>query len=505
MGTVKHYKALTEVKMKAFLIACLGISVVLAQKGKGEWTPPPKDGWTPPPKGEWTPPPKGSWTPPEGGFTPPEGGFTPPNGGPPNGGPPNGGPPNGGPTEGPTEAPVIPDEQPTEPTACTEANAGRCECADTAEGFQTYTFWLGNVQRCFTVFHPVSRHGQSLPVVLAPNCYAKDKLSGIEGMKAYSDGNAAATRYGFARIGLSTPDGAWTFGNDGVVNDEKPMPCSDEDSKDMPYLKAIFNFIESNPDQFDASKIYAQGFSQNSMFSAYIGFCFSDKVLGIWQGGSGMALTGMSPNLPGCQGQVTASAYSSCSNCNQFIEDHFRNECQYWPIYPCYSEKKPMVDCVADYFNDMIANDKVEPEIYSSALYMYERLLNEGHDARLLRFSPSDDGTIPGQHQDPKNKEHWQVGCLGITAPCSSACESAFMSCVESKNPATASDRADAFETCMDLSTFEGLGCDAECAPTYAMLAASETPTVVMFENFGAGSSSPSARPAESLCVATSN
>ena len=29
------------------------------------------------------------------------------------------------------------------------------------------------------------------------------------------------------------------------------MPCSDEDSKDMPYLKAIFNFIESNPDQFD--------------------------------------------------------------------------------------------------------------------------------------------------------------------------------------------------------------------------------------------------------------
>ena len=87
-----------------------------------------------------------------------------------------------------------PDEQPTEPTACTDANAGRCECADTSEGFQTYTFWLGDVQRCFTVFHPNSRASEVLPVLLAPNCYAKDKLSGIEGIKASSDGNAAATR-----------------------------------------------------------------------------------------------------------------------------------------------------------------------------------------------------------------------------------------------------------------------------------------------------------------------
>ena len=94
-------------------------------------------------------------------------------------------------------------------------------------------------------------------------------------------------------------------GNDGVVNDENPMPCSEEDSKDIPYLQAVFDFIDANPDQFDASKIYAQGFSQNSMFSAYIGFCFHEKVLAIWQGGSGLAYTGVGPNLPGCQAQVS--------------------------------------------------------------------------------------------------------------------------------------------------------------------------------------------------------
>ena len=64
-------------------------------------------------------------------------------------------------------------------------------------------------------------------------------------MSSRSGGNQAASRYGFARFGLSTPDGKWSFGNNGVVNDEYPMPCSDEDSKDIPYLREIFRFIEA--------------------------------------------------------------------------------------------------------------------------------------------------------------------------------------------------------------------------------------------------------------------
>ena len=124
-------------------------------------------------------------------------------------------------------------------------------------------------------------------------------------MTGRSAGNVAASRYGFARFGLSTPDGGWSFGNDGVVNAEStPMPCADADSRDIPYLKVVFAFIESNPERFDASRIFAAGFSQNSMFSAYIAFCFNDKVRGVWQGGSGLALAGEKPYLPGCQAQV---------------------------------------------------------------------------------------------------------------------------------------------------------------------------------------------------------
>ena len=45
-------------------------------------------------------------------------------------------------------------------------------------------------------------------------------------------------------------------------------------------------------------------------------------------------------------------------------------------------------------------------------------MLEEGHDPRLLRFDPSADETIKGGHQDPKNLDYWQVGCLGITESC---------------------------------------------------------------------------------------
>merc|ERR1711971_909272 len=394
MGRVFSEVNMGAASLKTFrslAILALIVGSTFGQKGsKGSWTKP--DGWTPNP----------DWTPPSGAT----GGGGKGSGG-------SKGPPTAGPTttSGPTTTAVIPDEQPVVPTACTDANAGRCECGDTSKGFQTYTFWLGDVQRCFTVFHPPSRASEVLPVVLAPNCYAKDKLQGIEALNAKSDGNAAAVRFGFARIGLSSPDGAWTFGNDGVVNDEKPMPCSEEDSKDIPYVQAVFDFIESNPEQFDASKIYAQGFSQNSMFSAYIGFCFSEKVLAIWQGGSGMAYTGQPHNLPGCQAHVKASVFAECDSCNECMEDFPCEECQYWPIYPCYSATKPMVDCLAVYDNDAIAVSVEDPDTYNSATYMYDKLVAEGHDARLFRFSKPDDETINGGHSDPKNKEYWQVGC----------------------------------------------------------------------------------------------
>lgn len=391
------------------------------------------------------------------------------------------------------------------PTPCNPQNPGRCECGDVSRGFQTYTFTSGGEQRCFTVYHPVELASQPLPAYLFSQCYAADELQGLEMTNENSPSNAAAGRYGFARIGLSTPDGNWQFGNDGVVNDEYPQPCSNADSKDNAYLRTVFDFIDNNPDQFDGSRIYAEGFSQNSMFSAHIGHCFQDRVTGIWQGGSGMSLTGQRPYTPGCEGQVEHSVWEQCGgNCDQCIQQNgFCSDCKYWPIYPCYSPAKPMVVCLHEYTNDGISVDQVNPDVNSTALYMNAALKAEGHDARLLRFSPSPDNSIEGGHRDPNNGAYWHVGCLGITAPCSLQCEAAFLECIETRGPFnTALDRARAFDECMRLPGFAALpGCADDCAPTYDMLAAGEEPTTAEFDNFGAGQENAGPRPGSSVCI----
>ena len=54
--------------------------------------------------------------------------------------------------------------KPTEPVPYTNENRGHCECGNISQGFHTYTFWIGEMQRCFTVNHPVSREKEKLPV-----------------------------------------------------------------------------------------------------------------------------------------------------------------------------------------------------------------------------------------------------------------------------------------------------------------------------------------------------
>merc|ERR1711997_88116 len=383
---------------------------------------------------------------------------------------------------------------PTEIEECTSDSG--CECGDTSKGFTTYAFKIGETQRCFTVFHPLSRAGEKLPVVLSPNCYAQDRLQGISMTSATRGDNGAATKYGFSRIGLSSPDGAWTFGNDNIVNDADPMPCSDEDSKDIVYMKSVFSFIEANPEKFDVTKIYAEGFSQNSMFSAYTAFCFYDKVAGVWQGGSGMTLTGERPFVPNQGGQCTMTAYKQYGG--QCRSKDPCTVCQYWPIYPCYVESHPMIHCIMEYTNDAISVQEGQ----SSAEHMYTRSINEGHDARLLRFDPSDDGTIAGSHKDPQNNVHWVVGCLGISEPCSAACETSFSACVNSKDVSTAAKRVKAFENCIEDSGNLS-GCTSECAPTYNMLTESEIPAVSSVSSFVSKVKDHDVRPDTSLCSAT--
>jgi hypothetical protein len=63
---------------------------------------------------------------------------------------------------------------------------------------------------------------------------------------------------------------------------------------------------------------------------------------------------------------------------------------------------------------------------------MFNAMVAEGHDARMLSFTPTNG---LGGHRNPANEFAWIVGCLGIVESCSSQCETSFLGCIESDEP----------------------------------------------------------------------
>jgi len=306
-----------------------------------------------------------------------------------------------------------------------------------------------------------------MPVVLHMDGYSGGRSPSETG----GDVGTAAKYYGFTSftLGNNLKDGAGgfglEFGNNGVANDAKPTPCSREDSREIEYLEKIFQFIADKP-MLDASKVFTEGFSQNSMFAVYTAVCFADKVAGTWQGGSGQSRTGSTPVAPGFQGQCSFDSYAAHgSSC---CSEAFCTDCQYWPLWPKTCSDK-IVDCIAAYTDDSIA--------CGSDWYMYEAMVQEGNDARLLSFPIPDDDDKAG-HKDPRNKWAWFAGCLGITPSCSSSCAASFDACVDG---ATENKAYEKFESCEEQLKGGTLsGCIQGCAPTLSMLQRSESPVVTL-------------------------
>jgi len=355
---------------------------------------------------------------------------------------------------------------PLVPTLCTPSNKGSCECGE--DNIETYVWWIpGDYQRCIHTYN-LSSTNQPRPVLVSVQAYGQGMIGG--------DTLTRASYYNYAAIGIGSTqsDGGGGFGlefpNDGVVNGSNPTPCDASDSREYAYLLGLFDFIEDH-NNLDAGRVFFEGFSQNSMFAAYAGVCFADRVAGLWQGGSGLAKTGYTPVVPGKQAQCTFSAFADDNNC---CKTNFCEECTWWPVYPRTCEHK-IVDCISTYTNDNIA--------CGSDWYMYNAMVAEGNDARLLSFSPS--SGINGGHNNPQNKYDWMVGCLGIVDSCTTDCEDRFLDCAKSGS----------FNECAeDMENGDWNDCTPGCAYTLQMLTKSETPVATLSQGkFGTQTNLPSA------------
>ena len=240
----------------------------------------------------------------------------------------------------------------------------------------------------------------------------------------------------------------------------------------MVYVKTVIDWIDSNPDQFDTGRIYVEGFSQNAAFANKISFCMSEKITGGW----------------------FQSATGLCAS----------KETQFNNVWPCYSEKGPVIVCTGVYLNDYLWKNVTDG---------YECALKEGHEQRRFEFGikgkgsnfkgdkkgfGSKDKTIPGGHKNIENRLHWAAGCWGLTLPCSASCEQIFDDCMTSEDTSTTSKSVKSFRRCIMRLDEE---CST-CSPTLNMLMQSEEPTSMRFEHFGAiDPAETHERPKKSQCV----
>jgi len=249
---------------------------------------------------------------------------------------------------------------------------------------------------------------------------------------------------------------------------------------DMEDVRGVFTIIEGDATNFNSDAIYTFGFSQNSMFSAYVGFCLSDKVKGIVQGGSGLVVKKEEHSPPPNQGAYcTHSSFNE--NGGSCKTKDACDTCEYWPIYPCYAPN-PIVHCSFIYECDYMGHTQAP---------MYERAKHEGFEVRMFEFSL-------GSHLDVQNKEEWFAGCLGITTQCSSDCEATFNDCIDPKIAAEEKSSS-AYSQCVKELT----GDCATCSPTLAMVSKSETPKRMHQypeNSFGAATVDTKSKPADSCC-----
>lgn len=349
-----------------------------------------------------------------------------------------------------------PDERPSTPTACSPSNQGNCEC-NNAQGFTTWTWWVADQQRCATTYVPDNAEAP-LPVLISNDGYSRN---GLGECRTASEMVEAAQGFGFVGLCTTSPDGDWTFGNDGVMNDQQPTPCTPGDSKDIRYLNGVFEIIDelgasgkAKPDE-----VYTWGFSQNAMFTAWTAFCYPDRIKAFWQGGSGLFVKGQTNPLPLMEGACRKSDYLQYGRACAVQAPC--TECQYFPIYPV-ATTPPLSGCIMAYVDDFL---------FETAAPMADAMTTEGHDATLLQFPDIGRG-----HSEPLLQWDWLVGCMGVGEACSEPCSEAIVACIEGRGGATPQQRESDYVSCQNG---ELASCNSGCAPTLEMLRVVERPCVV--------------------------
>ena len=141
----------------------------------------------------------------------------------------------------------------------------------------------------------------------------------------------------------------------------------------------MIQWVEANP-KMDATRMWVNGFSQNSVWAIYTAYCFPQNFVGVYQGGATMSFKGQEPFALSCQSNVKPSVYETCKKskprlrCGTCAEKYPCEECQFYPLWPCYNPERPMIDCSANYNNDARVYSRTDKSDPGKAWTMHEVL-----------------------------------------------------------------------------------------------------------------------------------
>jgi len=214
--------------------------------------------------------------------------------------------------------------------------------------------------------------------------------------------------FGIATLFVSRPPLArdrvanWDFtiqgmaGTPAQVNDTTPQVCTGDDAD---YMNVVFAFLASHANDFDPS--------QNGVFSMYAGYCWSEKVQGIWQALAGLTL------VPQFRQYWTQNLDDGLNRVQRYLKTC--DGCKYWPTYPCYEPVRPVTHCLGASSDDPFVWDW--SLTHSTAQYAYDAAVNEGHHSAILIWGAPTSGHVVGHL-----KAEWTIRCLGMLPECPESC-----------------------------------------------------------------------------------
>lgn len=349
-------------------------------------------------------------------------------------------------------ATAVPTSSPVVPVKCDGSTPSPCKCLPD-DGFTTYTFTLNGDARCFTTYLPPDDSTRPMATMILPQCYLK---SDPQNEKSHM---VDFGRYGIASVFVSTSPtstGNWDLPH--IVNDTQPQVCTGSDAD---YMRVVFDFLGSHVKDFDPTNVHVTGHSQNSIFSAFTGFCFSEKVAGVFQASGGLTLVDEFK-------KYWTKRATGLKQVQGFLQEC--DTCQYWTVYPCYEPSRPVTNCFGSSTDDPFVWD--DSYTRSTSQYGYEAAVKEGHVSASLVWGPPVTGHATGVFTT-----EWTIRCLGMLPECP--------------------------ESCWDGKQIDHSESQCRrCSPTKSQLAV-VTPNMTVVGNFGTPGvrNKPQPRPPTSKCV----